>query len=156
MVRYAQRAMTSQNLLDRLDETVSRLESLEADSPRLWGKMTLPQMLAHCQRPFEVAAGERQAKRGLIGLLLGGFAKRRFIDSDRPFGQNSPTDPTFLSPEADDFEAERAALIDLVRDYGENGPITKEPHPFFGPLTEEDWSRLLWKHTDHHLRQFDV
>jgi len=25
---------------------------------------------------------------------------------------------------------------------------------FFGPLTADEWDRLLWKHLDHHLRQF--
>jgi len=27
-------------------------------------------------------------------------------------------------------------------------------HPFFGPLTNEEWNALQWKHLSHHLRQF--
>jgi hypothetical protein len=30
------------------------------------------------------------------------------------------------------------------------------PHPFFGPLKAEQWAILMYKHVDHHLRQFGV
>ena len=135
---------------------VSRLKALEPDARPLWGKMTAPQMLAHCRIPFACASGEQVSKRGLIGLLFGRFAKRKFIDSDAPFNRNSPTDPRFLVPSADDFEAERSRLIEAVLGFGKDGPLTAEPHPFFGKLESGDWDRLMWKHLDHHLRQFSV
>jgi hypothetical protein len=34
--------------------------------------------------------------------------------------------------------------------------IVKEPHPFFGKLTKEQWSKGTYKHLDHHLLQFGV
>jgi hypothetical protein len=146
--------MTSLRLPDRLEETVRRIEALQADSARAWGKMTLPQMLVHCQRPLETAAGELKLKRALIGFLFGKIAKKKFITADTPFGRNSPTDPRFLSAETNGLERERARLLELVKGYCEHGPRTSDPHPFFGPLTEEEWDRLMWKHLDHHLRQF--
>jgi transposase InsO family protein len=33
---------------------------------------------------------------------------------------------------------------------------TTHPHSFFGPLTPEEWAILMYKHLDHHLRQFGV
>ncbi|WP_424351099.1 DUF1569 domain-containing protein [Lutimonas sp.] len=27
-------------------------------------------------------------------------------------------------------------------------------HPFFGELNREEWARLVYKHLDHHLKQF--
>jgi Protein of unknown function (DUF1569) len=27
-------------------------------------------------------------------------------------------------------------------------------HPFWGKMTYEDWNKLMWKHMDHHLKQF--
>jgi Protein of unknown function (DUF1569) len=30
------------------------------------------------------------------------------------------------------------------------------PHPVFGAMTARDWNRVLYRHTDHHLRQFGV
>ena len=148
--------MTSLRDANQHAATIERIGALRADSRAEWGKMTVPQMLAHCQRPLEVAAGELTLKRGLIGFLLGKWAKKKFIIGDDPFQRNSPTDPKFLSPDAGDFERERDRLLELVKDYGEHGPRTTAPHPFFGPLTVEEWDRLMWKHLDHHLRQFGV
>jgi hypothetical protein len=34
--------------------------------------------------------------------------------------------------------------------------LTSAPHPFFGPMTQQEWETLMWKHLDHHLRQFGV
>ena len=39
-------------------EVRERLERLQPDSPRLWGKMTAPQALAHCSAGFEWALGD--------------------------------------------------------------------------------------------------
>ncbi len=135
---------------------VQRIESLSEASPRQWGKMDVAQMLRHCQLPFRVAAGEMEMKRRLIGRLFGGLAKKKFVDGEGPFHRNAPTDPKFRVAQVLDLEQEQAALIELVRRFGEVGPRTREPHPFFGPLTPEEWDRLMWKHVDHHLRQFGV
>lgn len=118
--------------------------------------MTAVQMLAHCQAPFRVASGQLRLKRALIGRLFGKLAKKKYVTSDTPFGHNSPTDPRFLFLGAHDFESEQSELLELVKRFGETGAITRDPHPFFGPMTAEEWDRLLWKHLDHHLRQFGV
>ena len=101
---------------------VQRIESLTAESPRQWGKMDAAQMLRHCQLPFRVAAGEMHMKRGLIGRLFGGIAKKKFVDGKEPFHQNAPTDPKFRVGESLDLAAEKAGLIELVRRFGEVGP----------------------------------
>jgi hypothetical protein len=46
--------------------------------------------------------------------------------------------------------------VALVRRLGDGGAaaLTKEPHPFFGPLTAAERDALRWRHLDHHLRQF--
>ena len=135
---------------------IQRIEALSADASPQWGKMTCPQMLAHCQKPLQVAAGELRLKRRLIGRLLGGWAKKKFVVGDAPFDLNSPTDPEFRIRDERDFERERARLIELVKRYGEHGVVTPDPHPFFGPMSATEWDRLLSKHLDHHLRQFGV
>jgi Protein of unknown function (DUF1569) len=135
---------------------IQRIEALRGDTPPQWGRMTCAQMLAHCQKPLQVAAGDLKLGRRLIGRLLGGWAKKKFVDSNAPFNQNSPTDPAFRILDERDFESERAGLIEIVKRYGEQGVVTRDPHPFFGSLTPAEWDRLMWKHLDHHLRQFGV
>ena len=137
------------------EQILARSRSLAPDAERQWGKMTLPQTLAHCHKPFQVALGKLELKRGLLGILLGRYAKKKFILSDAPFGRNSPTDPKFLDVSATDMEHERAQLIELLQEFVREGASTSV-HPFFGPMDASDWDRLMWKHLDHHLRQFSA
>lgn len=138
------------------DAAVARIRQLDPARAPLWGKMNAAQMLAHCQVGFQVAAGGLTIKRGLIGKLFGGFAKKRFINGDAAWKRNLPTDPNFIVADASDFAAERDKLIDKVSRFAGTGATATGPHPFFGELTATEWDRLMWKHLDHHLRQFGV
>ena len=77
---------------------------------------------------------------------------------EKSFTKNLPTVPEFRVTDEPNFEAEKTKLIALVKRLSEGGPkvLTKNPHPFFGYMTTEEWDTLQWKHLDHHLRQFGV
>jgi hypothetical protein len=139
------------------EEMISRINKLTADTKAQWGKMTPAQMVTHAQRPFKVAFEELKLKRGLIGVLFGGMARKKMTGS-QPFGKNLPTDPNFIVKTHPDFDLEKNNLIGYVKTFAQKGPpgITKEPHPFFGKMTAEEWDTLMYKHLDHHLRQFGV
>ncbi len=134
---------------------LTRLDALRPDCVRQWGKMTVGQMLAHCQQPLRVALGELKLKRMLIGILFGRMAKKKLL-APQPWKPGMPTAPEFKITDAREFTPEKAALRALVERFGTGGPaaLTKQPHPFFGPLTVEEWQALQWRHLDHHLRQF--
>jgi hypothetical protein len=140
---------------DALAAMTRRIRALRADSPRQWGKMEIGQALAHCRVALRVAIGDQRLKRGLIGIVFGPIAKRQLM-RPVPLGKSMPTAPEFRIRDARDFETERASLLELVERFGRGGPagLTREPHPFFGALTAEEWNTLQWKHLDHHLRQF--
>jgi hypothetical protein len=40
-------------------EIVNRIDQLKPDSQRLWGKMNVAQMLAHCSAALETATGKK-------------------------------------------------------------------------------------------------
>ena len=134
---------------------LARVDALRPDSARGWGKMDVAQMLAHCQQPLRVALGELPLKRMLIGILFGRLAKKKLL-SPTPWKNGMPTAPEFKITDARDFAEEKAALRALVERFGHGGPaaLTKQPHPFFGPLSVDEWQALQWRHLDHHLRQF--
>lgn len=138
-----------------LAAVLARIDALRADSPRQWGKMEIAQMLRHCQQPLRVALGELPLKRSLIGVLFGRMAKRQLL-ADQPWKHGQPTAPEFVVRAPCDFATEKSALRALVERFGSGGPgvLTKLPHPFFGPMTADEWQTLQWKHLDHHLRQF--
>jgi hypothetical protein len=138
-----------------LARTLQRIHSIAPDRPPLWGRMHAAQMFAHCRAPLRVARGEQTLHRTLFWRLFGRLAKRMVL-SKRPFGRNLPTDPAFRCTQVDAAPVERDALIEELRRFHEAGPagLTREPHPFFGRLTSQEWDYLQWKHLDHHLRQF--
>ena len=146
-----------QNLFDpgTRDAVVRRLSALKESSPGQWGKMTVGQMLAHCSIAMEVPCGDRIKKQRLLGRVLAPFA-RSIILNAKPFTRNAPTDPEYRIADDRDFEEESqrlAALIDRFCSRGTAG-VDGVVHSFFGRLTGDEWGRLMYKHLDHHLRQF--
>jgi hypothetical protein len=74
--------------------------------------------------------------------------------------RNSPSSPELFSadPTECDFERERGYLIAAIDRFANEGAAccSQHPHPFFGPLKPQQWAILMYKHIDHHLRQFGV
>lgn len=146
-----------QSLLDPAEAAamLRRIHALRPDSRALWGKMGVAQALAHCQASLRVASGEIKLRRGLIGFLFGGLAKKK-LNGNEPFKRGLPTCKPFLVRDARDFAIEKANLIALLQRFQNGGAdgITRAPHPFFGKMSTAEWETLQWKHLDHHLRQF--
>ena len=135
-------------------EIIARISKLQSNSAPQWGKMNVSQMMAHCQAQMRVALGDEKLKHSLMGKLLGGFFKKSLTE-EKPCGKNLPTFPSFLVKHQPDFETERNKFINMLIRF-KPGAITREPHPFFGKMTLEEWSRGTWKHLDHHLKQFRI
>jgi hypothetical protein len=144
--------------LSARDEIIARINRLRPDSKAEWGKMNASQMLAHLSQAFRTASGELKLKRVFIGKLFGSFAKKKFITGEGPFSKNSPTDKTFIITGERDFDKEKEILLSLIEKFCSSGieGVSKDPHPFFGTMTPEQWDILMMKHLDHHLRQFGV
>ena len=134
---------------------LERLSQLQSGAARQWGKMDAAQMLAHCSIALEMATGDRPRKQKLIGKLLGPFVRSSLL-GEKPFSKNSPTDPTFIVKGEKDFAAERQRLTGLVNKFCELGPekASVHVHSFLGGLKGEEWGVMMYKHLDHHLRQF--
>ncbi len=112
-------------------------------------------MLAHCSKALEMATGEKNLPRVFIGRILGGLFKKNF-SNEKPFNKNGPTDKTFKITGQRNFEIEQQKVKDFIQKFqtGGEGKCTTYPHPFFGKLTPTEWSIGMYKHLDHHLRQF--
>jgi hypothetical protein len=132
-----------------------RLATLEPVAPRHWGRMDPAQMLGHCALGFEVVTADRPMKQALLGKLIAPFI-RGLVLGERPFRRNAPTDPLFVVADARDFETERIRLATHIDRFVQRGPeaAARAIHPFFGRLSGEQWGRLMYKHLDHHLKQF--
>jgi hypothetical protein len=148
------------NLFDpaRATELMERIEQVRADSRPLWGKMTAPQAMAHCAVAMEWAVGDTVAPRMMIGRVVGPLVRRMAVRDDEPMKKNAPTAPELRIADERELATEQAQLIRLIDRFSTGGPAgcTTKPHSFFGRMTPEEWAVLMYKHVDHHLRQFGV
>ena len=140
---------------EAVDELVSRIDKLQPASPRQWGKMDVAQMMAHCSVALDMASGRLNRPRIFIGRLIGPFVKPIYTN-EKPFSKNNPTDEKLVIANQRDFTREQDQLKLKVRQFHQGGEAqcSQHPHPFFGALTPQQWSRGMYKHLDHHLRQF--
>ena len=136
-------------------DTVRRVETLQASAPRQWGKMTPAQMLEHTARVMEMACGKGRQKQIWPGKLLSWTFRGNFL-GEKPFGKNAPTGRDFVIQNEPDFDAVKARLLLMMRELyakGERG-CDGNVHRFFGRLSGAEWGMTQYKHLDHHLRQF--
>lgn len=147
------------NLFDKesYDEVARRINSLTPAAQRQWGKMDVAQMLAHCKVAFGVPLSEKKMPRSILGLLVGWMFKSKLYN-DSPWKKNLPTAPHFIIKGDRDFEKEKQELFGLINQFYNGGPanVGKFPHPMFGTYTSEQWGQSMYKHLDHHLKQFGV
>ncbi|MDF2156570.1 hypothetical protein [Algoriphagus sp. CAU 1675] len=140
------------------DELIERINQLKPDTPALWGKMSVDQMLAHCSVAYEMAFTNIHPKPNpLMRFLLKAFVKKGVVN-EVPYKKNLRTAPVFIISDHKNFEEEKARLIKyldhtvvLGRDHFEGKESLS-----FGKMTSLEWNNLFYKHLDHHLNQFGV
>ena len=149
------------NLFDATvaNQVKTRLGQLEPQSERRWGKMTAAQMLAHCSLSMQWAVGETVPEKGPLAVrLIGRLVKPMVFRNEDPLRKNSPTAGGLIVTDERDLGKERDRLSGLIDQFAAGGPVgcTRNPHSFFGRMAPEEWAILMYKHLDHHLRQFGV
>jgi hypothetical protein len=136
-------------------EIIARINKLTPESQAVWGKMSVDQMCKHTNEALIVAFGENEIKVNFLMKFLGKMLKNKVFNSD--FGKNSPTAKEFIFTDKYDFDASKNELAKNFDRFTEGHQSIKlVNHPFWGKMTHEDWDKLMWKHVDHHLRQFGV
>lgn len=138
------------------DAIIARIKMLkETDTPQ-WGTMNIYQMLKHCTLCEEMYLGDTIYPRKFIGRLFGKMALNNLTKDDAPMGKNAPTSSSFkVKQTTGDITAEREQWAGLIERYAtfENPGFV---HWFFGKMTRQQIGQLVYKHADHHLRQFGV
>jgi hypothetical protein len=134
------------------EELINRINSLNENSTAHWGRMNVSQMLKHCNQWDEMALGKKKYKQSFLGKLFGKMALKNMM-KDEPMKKNLPTVPSFIIKENIDVaEGKRKWIksLDEYEQFSNDGFI----HPFFGAMTKENTGKVVYKHSDHHLRQF--
>ena len=144
-----------------VEDVKRRIMRLHPESERRWGKMLLAVVLAHCTSGLQMAMGTINPKRAPFPAnVIGRLIKPLVFGDDKPIRRNSPSSPELFTADSIqcEFERERMQLIKAIDSFVSTGAAccSQHPHPFFGPLNPQQWAILMYKHVDHHLRQFGV
>jgi hypothetical protein len=137
-------------------EIEERLARLAPDAVPLWGRMNAPQVVAHLTQATMMASGELPVRFKRTPLRF--TPLKQLILYVLPFPKGTPTAPELLArTPAGDWPKETAELraaLDRLHARDRSAPWPR--HPVFGDLSAHGWGVLVYRHTDHHLRQFGV
>ncbi len=138
---------------------IDRINRLTPETKGLWGKMTVDQMLAHCNVSYEmVYEPEKHKKPGAIAkFILKNFVKPKVV-GEKAYAQNGPTAPQFIISDPKNFNEEKKRLIGFIQKTQQLGASAfdgKESFSF-GKLKAGEWNNMFAKHLNHHLAQFGV
>lgn len=70
---------------------------------------------------------------------------------------NFGADPAGVALDPAAFAVDRRRAAATLAELAGAGPRSfSTPHPILGPLSQSEWHRWAFLHTDHHLRQFGL
>ena len=141
---------------------VPHLQQLDPSTPPRWGKMNVQQMVEHLSRDAVSNASGRLVFEKIITPPEQLVKFREFLMSEKPFRENTRNPLLNEEPAPPQYQTVQAAigalqqeLIWFFESY-EKQPQLVIRNPIFGDLNFEQNVQLLYKHAQHHLRQFGV
>jgi hypothetical protein len=132
---------------------VSRIRQVSPDANALWGTMTARGMLAHIHESARMALGELTVAPKKLPIRHPPL--KQFIIYLMPFPKGAPTAPELVRRSADDWISELVEVEAAIERLAAKSPTSHWPdHPAFGSMSHRAWGALVYRHTDHHVRQF--
>jgi hypothetical protein len=140
------------------NEIINRIGQLTPDTKGLWGKMSVAQMLAHCNVTYEMAYENiHPAPNAFMKFILKLLVKKSVVN-EKPYKKSIQTAPAFIIKSDKDFALEKERLVAYIKKTQELGePYFEGKESLsFGSLNKTEWNNMFFKHLDHHLQQFGV
>ena len=136
-------------------EIRDRIATLTWDRRGAWGSFTAPKMVCHLAESLKMALGELPVQPKRVPIRYPPL--KQLIVYVLPFPKGVPTAPELLARQPKEWSADVADLQSLVDRVATLGPGAQfADHPAFGRLSRRAWGVLMYRHMDHHLRQFGV
>ncbi len=132
-----------------------RIARLTPAQPARWGRMAAPAMVAHLADSLRMAVGDLHVASKRLPLRYPPL--KQLVVHWLPIPKNVPTAPELIQRPPGDWTSEVSALDALLEQFARRDRGGAWPdHPAFGALTGAQWGVLVYRHMDHHLRQFGV
>ena len=136
-------------------ELNERLRALAWNNPAQWGKFTAPKMVCHMADSLRMAMGDLKVAPKRLPIRYPPL--KQLIIYVAPFPKGAPTAPELLTREPREWASDIADVQALLNRAGRTGTTDSWPdHPAFGALSKRAWGVLIYRHMDHHLKQFSA
>lgn len=136
-------------------ELQDRLANLTPERRAQWGQFTAPRMVAHITQSLKSSLGELAVQPKHTPLRYAPL--KQLVIYWLPFPKNVPTVPELLARQPGDWSSDVAEVRALMDRFVTRNPKDAWPsHAAFGKMTGKQWGVLMYRHTDHHFRQFGV
>ncbi len=136
-------------------ELQDRVQRLNPRQQPAWGTMTAAQMVAHLTDSLKMASGELEVAPKRVPIRFSPL--KQLVLYVLPIPKGLPTAPELKARKPGEWTAEIADLREQLNGLVQRGPEALAPtHPAFGSLSAKQWGVLVYRHMDHHLRQFGV
>src|SRR5437868_9923593 len=136
-------------------EVVARLRQLGPESQRRWGRMSSHQMICHLSDSFRMAMGVRAAEpvgNPFQRTVLKWVALKTPLPWPKGYKTRPEADQEIGGTRPVEFARDMQELeAVLARFTAEQKDFRWQQHPIFGALSEPEWMRWGYLHTDHHL-----
>jgi|GEM_PF-391563 len=152
------------NILNTTDkaELYKRLDRLIPEGQQQWGKMTKEQVICHMADQLRLISGEIEAS------FEGNILTKTFLKQMVLLGVPAPPEKISTYESLDytkgggtpptKMEADIGTLKKLIEEFVDGNSRYEPPksHSIFGPMTRQQWGRMVYIHMHHHLKQFNV
>ena len=137
-------------------EVSDRIGQLARDRKGEWGRMSSQQMVCHLIGSVQMAIGEKAIANRWTPFRIPGV--KEFVLYIAPFPKNVPTATELVvTSTPNPWDRDVAELRQTIDRFVGRGREARWPeHPAFGTLSGSQWGVLVYRHVDHHLRQFGV
>ncbi len=136
------------------DELRARLGRLSPDSKARWGSMTAPQMVAHLADCSRMTLGDLPVAPKRTAIRYPPL--KQLIVYCLPFPKGAQTAPELIGRVPGDWMQEVHAAGALLERIASPPEGQRPEHPMFGRFSEQALGVFVYRHYDHHLRQFGV
>jgi hypothetical protein len=138
---------------DARRELQDRLAKLTPNNRAQWGKMSAPEMVCHLSESMKMAIGDLPCASKNTPLRHPPL--KQLVVYIAPWPKGAPTAPELLARAPASWSNDLLELNALVDRFAARRNASRWPeHPAFGKLSTRAWGRLVYRHIDHHLRQF--
>jgi hypothetical protein len=134
---------------------LTRLENIQPNADRKWGKMDVAQMLHHLNLAIGSGLGYYELP-NTSNIITRTFNKWMILSVLKRFPMGTQTASPLKVASNFDFETEKKQLKEILEQaYRTTNNAAWRKHTYFGPMTRKQWGKLIVIHCNHHFQQFN-